>query len=111
MLGINLQRQKKLPDIIYNVDETGSSIVERKATIVGGRKSKWPIAASVKRRTIMTKTACMIVAGHFVPLFGIFLWEKHEQHSAEEIYSMLCWKELPLWVDTKQEKNGKVLID
>lgn len=59
---------------IYNVDETGLSIVQSKVAHVIGRKGKRQIAAltSAERGSTITVIACMSASGHFVPPFVIF---------------------------------------
>lgn len=67
-------KQKFPADRIYNVDETGLTIVQSKIPYVVGRKGKRQIAAltSAERGSTVTVIACMSASGHFVPPMVIF---------------------------------------
>lgn len=62
------------PHRIFNVDETGLSIVQSKVLTVIGRKGKRQIAAitSAERGSLVTFVACMSAGGQFVPPLLIF---------------------------------------
>lgn len=59
---------------VYNVDETGLTVVQSKIPNVIGRKGKRQIAAltSAERGATITVIACMSASGHFVPPLVIF---------------------------------------
>lgn len=59
---------------IYNVDETGLSIVQSKVPEVIGRKGKRQIAAltSAERGSLVTLIVCMSAGGQYVPPMLIF---------------------------------------
>ena len=62
------------PNRIYNVDESGLTIVQSKIPQIIGRRGKRQIAAltSAVRGSIMTIVICMNACGLFVPPFIIF---------------------------------------
>lgn len=67
--------EKKYPaDRIFNVDETGLSIVQSKHPKIIARRGKKQIAAmtSAERGSLITVVACMSPAGIFVPPLIIF---------------------------------------
>ncbi|KAJ4429070.1 hypothetical protein ANN_26071 [Periplaneta americana] len=61
-------------DRVYNVDETGLTIVQSKIPYVIGRKGKRQVGAltSAERGATITVIACMSASGHFVPPAVIF---------------------------------------
>ncbi|XP_072945514.1 uncharacterized protein [Epargyreus clarus] len=61
-------------DRVYNVDETGLTIVQSRIPEVIGRRGKRQIASltSAERGSLVTIIACMNATGHFVPPFIIF---------------------------------------
>lgn len=61
-------------DRIYNVDETGLTVVQSKIPYVIGKKGKRQIASltSAERGATVTVIACMNASGHFVPPLVIF---------------------------------------
>lgn len=67
-------KHKFTAERIYNVDETGLSIVQSKVAHVIGRKGKRQIAAltSAERGSTITVIVCMSASGHFVPPLVIF---------------------------------------
>lgn len=87
-LGFNKENVKNFFDIldsvfdkykhpahrVFNVDETGLTIVQSKVPQVIGRKGKRQIAAltSAERGSTITVIACMSASGHFVPPLIIF---------------------------------------
>lgn len=62
------------PNRIYNVDESGLTIVQSKIPQIIGHKGKRQVAAltSAERGSLMTIVVCMNATGHFVPQFIIF---------------------------------------
>lgn len=62
------------PNRIYNVDESGLTIVQSKIPQIIGHKGKRQVAAltSAERGSLMTIVVCMNATGHFVPPFIIF---------------------------------------
>lgn len=62
------------PHRIFNVDETGLSIVQSKTAQVIGRKGKRQIAAitSAERGSLVTFVACISAGGQFIPPMLIF---------------------------------------
>lgn len=67
-------KHKYPADKIYNVDETGLTIVQSKIPQVVGRKGKRQIAAltSAERGATVTVIACMSASGHFAPPLVVF---------------------------------------
>lgn len=61
-------------DRVYNVDETGLTIVQSKIPYMVGRKGKRQIAAltSAERGATITVIACISASGHYVPPLVIF---------------------------------------
>lgn len=68
------EKHKYPAERIYNVDETGLTIVQSKIPYVVGRKGKRQIAAltSTERGSTITVIACMSASGHYVPPLVIF---------------------------------------
>lgn len=68
------QEKKFAADRIFNVDETGLSIVQSKHPKIIARRGKKQIAAmtSAERGSLITVVACMSPAGIFVPPMMIF---------------------------------------
>lgn len=64
---------------IYNVDETGLSVVQNKLSKVIGKKGKRQIGAmtSAERGSLITVISCMSAAGNFVPPYFIFPRKNH----------------------------------
>lgn len=62
------------PQRIFNVDETGLSIVQSKTPEVIGRRGKRQIAAitSAERGSLVTLVACMSAGGQFIPPMLIY---------------------------------------
>lgn len=62
------------PNRVYNVDETGLTVVQSKLASVIGRKGKRQIASltSAERGALITVVACMSAGGDFVPPMLIF---------------------------------------
>ncbi|CAG5020091.1 unnamed protein product [Parnassius apollo] len=62
------------PNRIYNVEESGLTVVQTKIPQVIGHKEKRQIASltSVERGSLMTIVIAMNVTGHFVPPYIIF---------------------------------------
>ena len=62
------------PNRIYNVDESGLSVVQSKLPHVIGRKGKKQIGAltAAERGSLVTIIACMSAGGNFVPPMMIF---------------------------------------
>ena len=66
-------RYKFTADRVYNIDETGLSIVQSKIPHVIGRKGKRQIAiTSAEGGATITVIACMSASGNFVPPLVIF---------------------------------------
>lgn len=67
-------KYKYPPNRVYNVDETGLTVVQSKLTTVVGRKGKRQIASltSAERGALITVIACMSAGGEFVPPMLIF---------------------------------------
>lgn len=68
------ETKKFTPDRIFNVDETGMSIVQSKYPKIIARRGKKQIGAmtSAERGSLLTVVACMSPAGIFVPPMIIF---------------------------------------
>lgn len=68
------EKGKFTPDRIYNVDESGITVVQSKLAKVIGLKGKKQIAAltSGERGALITIVACMNASGSFVPPLVIF---------------------------------------
>ena len=68
------EKSKFTPDRIYNVDESGVTIVQSKVPKVIGLRGKKQVAAltSGERGALITVVACMNAAGSFVPPLVIF---------------------------------------
>ncbi|CAH2089800.1 unnamed protein product [Euphydryas editha] len=67
-------QEKYGPNRIYNVDESGLTVVQSKIPQVVGHKGKRQIASltSAERGSLMTIVVAMNATGHFVPPFIIF---------------------------------------
>lgn len=74
MLEMEYDRKKFDPDRIYNVDETGLSIVQSKIPQIVGLKGKRQIGAltAAERGSLVTVICCMSAGGTFVPPMMIF---------------------------------------
>lgn len=62
------------PTNIYNVDESGLTVVQSKVSTVIGLRGKRQIAAltSAERGALITIICCMSAAGHYVPPLNIY---------------------------------------
>lgn len=65
---------------IWNVDETGLSVVQSKQQKVLGRKGKRQIGAmtSAERGSLITVISCMSAGGSFVPPYFVFPRKNHQ---------------------------------
>lgn len=74
ILDAEYDEHKYPAERVYNVDETGLTIVQSKVAAVVARKGKRQIAAltSAERGATITIIACMSASGHFVPPAVIF---------------------------------------
>lgn len=74
LLSQEMEKNSYPPDRIYNVDETGLSIVQSKVPSVIARKGKRQVAAisSAERGSLVTVVTCMSATGNFVPPMLIF---------------------------------------
>ncbi|GBP55030.1 Tigger transposable element-derived protein 1 [Eumeta japonica] len=74
ILGAELQKRHYPPDRIFNVDETGLTIVQSKIPEVIGKKGKRQIGAltSAERGSLMTVVCCMSASGIHIPPMMIF---------------------------------------
>lgn len=68
------ENQNFPPNRVFNVDETGLTVVQNKVAEVVGRKGKRQIASltSLERGSLITLIACMSAGGDFVPPMLIF---------------------------------------
>ncbi|GBP08867.1 hypothetical protein EVAR_78264_1 [Eumeta japonica] len=68
------EKNKYPPNRIYNVDESGLTVVQSRIPQVIGHRGKRQIAAltSAERGSLVTIVVCMNATGHFVPPFVIF---------------------------------------
>lgn len=69
-----LDKVKNQPHRIYNVDETGLTVVQNKTSKVVGLKGKKQIGAisSQERGSLITVVTCMSATGHYVPPLLVF---------------------------------------
>jgi hypothetical protein len=68
------------PNLIFNVDETGITIVQHKSSKVVGLKGKRQVASlsSAERGALVTVVTCMSASGQFVPPFAGLPQEEYE---------------------------------
>ena len=74
LLSEEMDKNSYPPDRIYNVDETGLSIVQSKVPRVIATKGKRQVAtiSSAERGSLVTVVTCMSASGNFVPPMMIF---------------------------------------
>lgn len=74
LLEMEYAKNHYLPNRIYNVDESGLSIVQSKLPHVIGMKGKKQIGAltAVERGSLITIIVCMSAGGNFIPPMIIF---------------------------------------
>lgn len=74
ILEAEFQKHPYPPDRIFNVDETGLSVVQSKVPKVVGLKGKRQVGAlsSAERGSLVTVVCCMSAGGSFIPPLMIF---------------------------------------
>lgn len=74
ILKAEMEKIRYPPDRIFNVDETGLTIVQSKVPQIIGKKGKKQIGAltAAERGSLMTVVCCMNVSGFFIPPMMIF---------------------------------------
>mgnify|MGYP000238704544 CR=1 FL=1 len=81
VLEAEFDKHKFTPHQIFNVDETGLTVVQSKVSEVIGLKGKRQVASltSAERESLMTIIAAMSASGIFVPPMIIFPWKNMNQ--------------------------------
>ncbi|GBP43090.1 hypothetical protein EVAR_96352_1 [Eumeta japonica] len=73
ILGAELQKRHYPPDRIFNVDETGLTIVQSKIPeVIGKRQEANRALTSAERGSLMTVVCCMSASGIHIPPMMIF---------------------------------------
>jgi len=99
ILKAELEKIKFNPNRVYNVDETGITIVQHKSERVIALKGKREVhkLSSAERGKLVTIVTCMNAFGHFIPPMMVF---PRERLNADII------NELPPGISAKCHKSG-----
>ncbi|KAJ4427872.1 hypothetical protein ANN_23877 [Periplaneta americana] len=91
-------------DRVYNVDETGLTVVQSKIPHVIGLKGKRQVGAitSAERGSLVTVICCMSAGGTFVPPMMIFPPEKLDRHADERSTTWSNRQVSPFWLDSNR---------
>ena len=115
------------PARLYNCDETGITVVQRKHTKILGLKCKRQISSLqyTERASLVTVVTCMSPTGHFIPPLLVFPRKNvkkelmngtspgsiHACHPSEWIQSAFCFPVVSSFQQTyKAEKEDPVIL-